>query len=206
MIKNIIFDLGGVIITISQEEAVQRFKELGLKNAESHLNQYTQSGIFGDLEIGKITAEEFRDELSILVKRELTYDECKYAWLGYRKELPLRNLTILKRLKNEGFRIILLSNTNPYMMNWADSKEFDGYGHSLSYYFDATYRSYEVKFMKLDKRFFQYVLSSEQIRPEETLFIDDGTRNVEAAKELGIRTFCPKNGADWTKDIYNYLK
>ena len=60
MIKNIVFDLGGVIMTIDQEEAVRRFKELGLANAERHLDPYTQTGIFGDIEEGKITAEDFR--------------------------------------------------------------------------------------------------------------------------------------------------
>ena len=59
MIKNIIFDFGGVIVTIDQQQAVRRFEEIGLKNAAECLDSYTQSGIFGDLEEGKITAEEF---------------------------------------------------------------------------------------------------------------------------------------------------
>ena len=58
-IKNIMFDLGGVIMTIDQPSAVKRFKEIGLEDAERRLDPYTQSGIFGDLEEGKITADEF---------------------------------------------------------------------------------------------------------------------------------------------------
>ena len=134
MIKNIIFDLGGVIITIDQKQAVSRFKELGLKDAEQRLDPYTQFGIFGDLEAGKIDAETFRVELGKLIGRELSFDECRYAWLGYCKELPRRNLAALKKLRSEGYRVILLSNTNPYMMSWADSDEFDGEGHPLAYY------------------------------------------------------------------------
>jgi len=206
MIKNIIFDLGGVIITIDHERAIGRFKELGLKEAEQLLDPYTQFGIFGDLEIGKIDAETFRIELGKLVGHELTFDECRYAWMGYCKELPKRNLEALKKLKSEGYRIILLSNTNPYMMSWADSDEFDGVGHSLSYYFNSTYRSYIVKKMKPDEMFFRQVMTKEMIFPENTLFVDDGPRNVAAASELGINTFCPKNGDDWTHDIYKYLK
>ena len=101
MIKNIIFDLGGVIMTISHDEALRRFKELGLTDAERHLDPYTQSGIFGDVEEGKITAEEFRSSLSRLVGRELTFDECKHAWLGYRKDVPKRNLDALKDLRSK---------------------------------------------------------------------------------------------------------
>lgn len=204
-IKNIIFDLGGVIITIDQEEAVRRFKALGLKHAEEELDPYTQSGIFGQLEEGLINAEDFRRELSVKVGHELTWDECRHAWLGYRKELPKRNILTLKRLRREGYRLILLSNTNPFMMSWAESPEFDGEGHSLTDYFDALYKSYQVRMMKPDDRFFRHVLTQERIFPEETLFVDDGPRNVAAASQIGINTFCPENGANWTTEINSYL-
>ena len=205
MIKNIIFDLGGVIITIDQPEAVRRFASLGLPDAEKALDPYTQSGIFGDLEAGKITDEEFRVAFSQLVGREVTWEECQYGWLGYRKELPRRNVEILKRLRQEGYRLILLSNTNSYMMHWAESPAFDGEGHTLSHYFDAAYKSYQVKLMKPDARFFQYVLKQENILPSETLFVDDGAHNIEAAANLGLHTFQPVNGEDWTSDIFQYL-
>lgn len=206
MIKNIIFDLGGVIITISHQEALRRFLQLGLKDAERQLDPYTQNGIFGDLEEGKISAEEFRKELSNMVGRELTYGECQYAWHGYRADLPQRNLDALKKLKQQRYRLILLSNTNPFMMDWAESEEFDGKGNPIQHYFDALYMSYRVKAMKPSEHFFRYVIDQEQIDPDETLFVDDGPRNVAVAESLGIHTFCPKNGDDWTDEIYDYLK
>ena len=132
MIKNIIFDFGGVIVTIDQQQAVRRFEEIGLKNAAECLDPYTQSGIFGDLEEGKITAEEFRVQLSDMAGKELTFDACKYAWTGYCKELPKRNLQALRELKAKSYRLILLSNTNPFMMDWADSEYFDGMGNPVS--------------------------------------------------------------------------
>ena len=206
MIKNIIFDLGGVIITISHQEALRRFQRLGLKDAERQLDPYTQNGIFGDLEEGKITAEDFRRELSRMVGRELTYGECQHAWHGYRADLPQRNLDALKKLKQQHYRLILLSNTNPFMMDWAESEEFDGKGNPIQHYFDALYMSYRVKAMKPSELFFRHVIDQEQINPEETLFVDDGPRNVAVAASLGIHTFCPKNGEDWTDEIYDYLK
>lgn len=205
MIKNIIFDFGGVIVTIDHQEATRRFYALGLADAVKQLDPYTQTGIFGALEEGLISAEDFRMELSAMVGRDVTFEECKYCWLGYRKEVPQRNLNVLKRLKSEGYRLILLSNTNPFMMSWAESDEFDGMGHSVHYYFDATYMSYLVGCMKPDCRFFSTVLKSESILPDETLFIDDGNRNVEMASSMGIHTFCPLNGQDWTVEIYDYL-
>ena len=205
MIKNIIFDFGGVIITLDQPQAVRRFKKLGLKDAEKQLDPYTQKGIFGDLELGLITAEEFQHELGKMIGRPVTFEECRHAWVGYCGELPQRNLDALLRLRQEGYRIIMLSNTNPFMMSWAESADFDGMGHGISHYCDATYKSYQVKMMKPDTNFFHHVLMNEKIFPDDTLFVDDGPRNVAVASQMGIHTFCLQNGADWTSDIYNHL-
>lgn len=205
-IKTILFDFGGVILTLDPQEAIRRFEELGLADAAQRLDVYTQSGIFGDMERGKITDEEFRVELSKLVGRQLTWQQCLYAWKGYCKELPKRNLDALLKLRKEGYRVVLLSNTNPYMMSWAMSDEFDGCGHSLEHYMDAIYMSYKCGAMKPDEQFFRTVIASEKLIPEETLFLDDGPRNVAAASELGIRTYCTPNGDDWTEKIYDYLK
>lgn len=205
VIKNIVFDLGGVIMTLDPAEALRRFKALGLSDAERYLDAYTQSGVFGNLEEGKITAEDFRSKLSSLTGHELTFDECKHAWLGYRKDVPQRNLDLLKELRAKGYRLILLSNTNPFMMDWALSSEFDGKGSSLNDYFDALYLSYRLGIMKPAPDFFRQVLDNENILPEETLFVDDGPRNVEAAGKLGFMTMCPDNGSDWTGELRSLL-
>lgn len=205
VIKNIVFDLGGVIMTLDPAEALRRFKALGLSDAERYLDSYTQSGIFGNLEEGKITAEDFRSKLSSLTGHELTFDECKHAWLGYREDVPQRNLDLLKELRAKDYRLILLSNTNPFMMDWALSSEFDGKGSSLNDYFDALYLSYRLGIMKPAPDFFRQVLDNENILPEETLFVDDGPRNVEAAGKLGFMTMCPDNGSDWTGELRSLL-
>ena len=206
MIKTIIFDLGGVVITLAQQQAVERFKALGLEDAEQRLDSYTQSGIFGDLEHGLISDEDFRRELSVLLGHEVTHEECAYAWQGYALEVPQRNLYALRRLREEGYRILLLSNTNPYMMEWVESEAFDGNGHPVSYYFDHCYLSYQMKLMKPSEEIFREVLHQERLIASECLFVDDGPRNVAAASRLGLRTMQPENGGDWTTEIYDYLK
>lgn len=206
MIRNIVFDLGGVIMTICQDEAIKRFKSIGLKNVENYLNPYTQTDIFGDIEEGKISAEQFRAKLSELIGKEVTYEECKFAWLGYRQDVPLRNLDILRKLKAQGYKLILLSNTNPFMMSWGLSGEFDGNGNSLESYFDSLYLSYKLGVMKPNKKIFQYIIDNEKIQPGESLFIDDGERNINAARLLGFKTLCPINGEDWTKELIELLK
>jgi len=205
MIKNIVFDLGGVVVAVSAQQAIKRFEEIGLDNAAEKLDTYHQTGIFGDLEMGNIDAETFRKELSKMTGRELTHEECRYAWCGFCLEVPQRNLDALDKLRKEGYRVILLSNTNPFIMEWASSADFSPSGRNVYSYFDACYLSYECKMMKPDEMIFRHLLTSEKIFPEETLFLDDGPRNVAAASELGIRTFCPVNNEDWTQKIYDFI-
>lgn len=212
MIKNIIFDFGGVICTIDHPEAIRRFTKLGLKDAEVQLNPYTQGGIFGAIEEGKIDEEEFRIKLSEQCGRELSLDECLWGWLGYRKEVPARNIELLRSLRRRGYRLIMLSNTNPYMMAWAMSPDFSKYldveepkGLPASSYFDSVYLSCELGVMKPDVKFFEHVIKSENIIPEESLFIDDGPRNVSSASKLGLKTLQPDNGSDWTIALEDIL-
>lgn len=204
-IKNIAFDLGGVVIALSYEQAVRRFEEIGLKDARQHLDAFHQRGIFGDLERGIITTEEFRTELGKLIGREVTYDECLYAWHGYVEYVPQKNLQMLLKLRQLGYKVCLLSNTNPFMMQWAMSNEFDGNGHSMDYYFDNLYLSYKYKYMKPSPEIFKIMLEGQQSSAEETLFIDDGQKNVEAAKELGMKTLFPENNEDWTEPLAKLL-
>ncbi|MGI6223661.1 MAG: HAD family hydrolase [Prevotella sp.] len=203
MVKNIIFDLGGVIITLSFERALQRWKQLGVKDIESRLDPYKQSGVFGDLESGKISEEEFRSQISQLVGHEVTWEECQYCWMGFFEEVPQRNLDNLTQLRKEGYRLILLSNTNGFVGKWTDTNFVNG--KPLKDYFDAMYRSYELKMMKPDEKFYRYVMSHEKILPQETIYIDDGPRNCMEASELGIATLCPKNGEDWMPELRKLL-
>ncbi len=206
MIKTVIFDMGGVIITIDEGEAGRRFEELGLKGFSNQMNAYTQKGINGALEEGGMSEEEYRAEVSRLIGREASFEEIQHCWLGYVKEVPARKLMTIRNLRKQGYRVVLLSNTNPYMAAWTDSEKFSDEGLPIGKYFDAMYRSYEVKYMKPDENFFRYVLGQEQACPDECLFVDDGARNCCAASELGIYTYCPQNGEDWCDKIYNYLK
>lgn len=203
-IHNIAFDLGGVVLALSYEQAVRRFEEIGLANARQHLDAFEQKGIFGDLESGRITPEDFRRELSKLIGREVTMDDCYQAWHGYVDHVPKRNLEAILRLREQGYKVCLLSNTNPFMMQWAE-KNFDGDGHPISYFFDALYLSYECKVMKPRREIFEMMLKGQQALPEETLFIDDGPRNVEVAKSLGMQTLCPQNNEDWIAPLMNLL-
>lgn len=204
-INNIAFDLGGVVIALSYENAIRRFEEIGLRDARQHLDAFHQHGIFGDLESGKATPEEFREELGRIIGREMTMDECYYAWHGYVESVPQRNIDMLLRLRQQGYKVCLLSNTNPFMMQWACSPAFDGGHHPLDFYFDHLYLSYECRVMKPSPEIFQMMLDGQHATPEETLFIDDSPKNCAAAQSLGIHTLCPQNNEDWIPSLRSYL-
>ena len=204
-IKNkihLVFDLGGVVFRLDKMIAIQRFKEIGVTQVEDFLDDYAQKGIFGDLEAGKLTAEQYRDELSRIIGKQLTMKQLEYAWTGYATELYQRNFDALLRLRREGFPVALLSNTNPFMMRWVRSNEFDGHGHGIEHYFDRLYLSYEMRMMKPSPQIFQAMIDGEQTTPDNILFIDDSSRNCEAAAAFGIQTLNPENGSDWRPAVF----
>lgn len=203
--KTIVFDLGGVIFKLDKNQALNRFVEIGFANAADYLDAYEQVGFFGDLESGRITAEEFRDIISQKAGCNITMEQCRYAWTGYAAGSPVQSLEHVKELRRMGYRVCILSNTNPFMMQWVLSGEFDGQGHGLDHYFDALYLSYRMKVMKPDPKIFRMMLESENADPAETIFIDDGPRNVEAAQRLGITTLMPENGSAWWQLIHQLL-
>lgn len=204
-ITHVVFDLGGVVFRLDKMVAIKRFQEIGVANVEQFLDDYAQKGIFGDLEAGTLTAEQYRDELSRIVGKQLTMEQLEYAWTGYAAELYQRTFDALLRLRREGFPVALLSNTNPFMMRWARSSAFDGNGHGLDYYFNRLYLSYEMRMMKPSPEIFLAMIEGEQTTPDNILFIDDSARNCQAAAALGINTLNPENGGDWRSEVFSYL-
>ena len=197
-ITHIAFDMGGVVLHIDHDQAVARFEEIGAAEAREYLNPYHQQGLFGQLEGGEISAETFVTELSRLIGKPLTHEQCLYAWLGYLKEIPQHHLDTIRQLREKGYRVCLLSNTNPFFFEWAESGAFDSHGHPIRDYFDSIYVSFQCKLLKPSREIYEHVLRSEGIRPEQLLFIDDSERNTEAASALGIQTKHIETNEDWT--------
>jgi putative hydrolase of the HAD superfamily len=194
-IKNIVFDLGGVIITLDRSEAVRRFREAGLKNAEELLDVYHQNGIFLELEEGKLTKEEFYEALRKEAGRHIPAEVIDHAWLGFMKEVPEHKLEMLETLR-KGYKIYLLSNTNSVIMDWAESSAFSSRG-SIDRFFDKIYASYQIGYTKPSPEIFEFMFADAGIVPSETLFVDDGIANVEMGRNLGMKTYLAINGEDF---------
>lgn len=204
-IKNIVFDFGGVIANFSRENAVKRFIEIGVAEADRLLDAYHQRGIFLEVEDGKITAEEFCTKLSAMVGKELTYQEAASGWRAFMIDVPLCRLDYLKALRKD-YNLYLLSNTNPFIMGWARSNDFTSLGCPLDDYFDKIYASYEMKLVKPSTDIFEAMMADANMLPHETMFVDDGPANIETARALGLHTFQPINGKDWCDELDSLLR
>ena len=204
MIKDIVFDFGGVLTTIDTDRALARFNELGLANPKDYINSYCQKGPFFALENGDIDAGEFCDELGKLCKRSITYDDAKYAWCGFLTEVHESFLEFLQPLRST-YRLSVLSNTNPFIQGWARSPQFTSCGKSLDDYFDMLFLSYCMKCSKPGEEIYRKMLADGGMVAGETLFIDDSDKNLEAAARVGIKTLKVENGEDWRGKMLQFL-
>lgn len=196
MIKNIVFDFGGVIADLDKQKAVEAFKSLGIQEAEKYLDPYLQSGAFLEVENGKTDAAGFIAAMQELSGRELSFAQVQDAWLAFITGISRKKLDYILSLRDRHYNTYLLSNTNPFIMDWACSERFP-WGLPLDAYFDKMYFSYKAGFTKPDERIFKYMLEDSGIKPDETLFVEDGKANIDTAGKLGFRTYCPLNGEDW---------
>ena len=204
MIKDIVFDFGGVLTTIDTERALQRFRDLGVEEPEQYINSYCQKGPFFELENGDIDADEFCRRLGQICNREITFEQAKDAWLGFLVEIHTTLLEHLQTLRGN-YRLSVLSNTNPFIQSWALTEDFTPVDKSLADYFDMLFFSYRMHFSKPSREIYCKMLADGGMRAEETLFVDDSTKNIEAAREVGIRTLLVENGEDWREKLSNAL-
>ncbi|MBQ5888968.1 MAG: HAD family phosphatase [Bacteroidaceae bacterium] len=205
MIKDIVFDFGGVLTTIDPNVALRRFAALGVKNPGEMINSYCQKGAFFALENGDITAQEFCNEIGSICGREITLEEAKHAWMGFIVEVHTTLLEYLQTFRGK-YRLSVLSNTNPFIQSWACSPEFTPEGKSLEDYFDMLFFSFELNSSKPGHEIYRKMLAQGNMIARETLFLDDGENNINAAAELGIKTLKVENGSDWRAALEEALK
>ncbi len=200
MIKNLVFDLGGVFLHLDRDESVRRFKQLGISNIEELLDPYLQRGCFLGIEDGSLDEEAFALELEKIAGHPLSQEEIADAYLGFIKEVQSYKFDYIDGLADR-FPIYILSNTNPYILAFTESEDFLPNGRKLSSYCKRKFASCEMGLVKPSREIFEAMIQEAQLKPEETLFIDDGEKNIETAKALGFQTYLAKNGEDWREDI-----
>ncbi len=183
--KNIIFDLGGVILNIDFALTAKAFESLGVTGFADHFSQFKISPLFESYEVGGITNEAFFDAIRKATELNLTDEEITYAWNALLLDFPQQRIDLLLQLKQR-YNIYLLSNTNALHANHFQAQLKQQTGLYLEDIFHKVYMSHEVNMRKPGKEIYEYVLKDNNLKPEETLFLDDTHTNFSGSIEAGI--------------------
>ncbi|WP_321334390.1 HAD family phosphatase [uncultured Bacteroides sp.] len=196
-IKNLIIDFGGVLIDLDRQRCIDNFKKIGLQNVEELIDPYRQQGFFMEFEKGLITAADFRNEIRERVGDIIPDKQIDAAWNSFLVGIPTSKLDLLLKLR-ENYVVYLLSNTNEMHWKWACRNAFLYKGFRVEDYFEKMFLSFELHQAKPEVGIFKILLEDTGILPAETLFIDDASANCLTAQSLGIVTYTPKAGEDWS--------
>lgn len=185
-IKNILFDLGGVILDINVQATFKRFYELGFP---AELMQYPQSmttDLFFNYETGKINTETFRDEIRKKSGIQVSDEEFDEAWNVMLLRVPEERTALLKVLSKR-YNLYMLSNTCTLHAPVFEKMYKEAAGISIYDAFTKIYYSFEIGWHKPDLEAWEYVIKDAGIKPQETLFLDDSIQNIKASQELGFQ-------------------
>lgn len=199
MIKNIVFDLGGVLVPLNRSACEDAFHAIGFEDFGKILNEYVQGGFFLEYEKGAITTGEFRDILRGYIENKVTNEEIDSAMGSFLEIISEDKLELLISLKGR-FRLYMLSNTNEIAMNVV--RPFFNKGNlTINDYFDHVFLSYEMRMAKPDSEIFEKMAIDAPFEPTETLFIDDSPANIQTAQELGFKTLLFNRDMDLKTEV-----
>ncbi len=187
-IKNIIFDLGGVLLNIDLKRTEDALRELGIEDLSVYLTQHHISAFFKEYEMGKIDDAAFIQSIRSLSPKPLTDEQVVNAWNALLLDFPEERIELLRKLK-ERYRLFLLSNTNLIHYRRFQEQIHAQTGMFLEDFFEKTYYSHEVGMSKPDVDIFNLVINENKLDPAETLFLDDTKKNMVGAKEAGLQVF-----------------
>lgn len=183
MIKNLIFDFGDVFINLDKKGALDRALNLfgtDMISDEIHaINALYEQGLLSTDEFLEFYLDNFPN---------LDRDEIVGTWNYILRDFPNHRLEYVQQLAaDKKYKLILLSNTNEMHINWI--KENVGFYEEFKANFDAFYLSHEIQLRKPNVNIYEYVLKENNLKAEESLFIDDTEENILSAAKLGIHTW-----------------
>lgn len=203
-LKNLIFDLGDVIVPIDLTAPARNFAMLANLPDEEVQAIWKQHDIWQQYETGLIDDLAFRNHVRRLLKNDSWADEViDTAWNTVLLDLPVERIERIKALKPT-HRLFLLSNTSPIHIRQVNNVLTGMNQPTLEKLFERVFYSYDVRMMKPSPQIYQHVLDEAGLKAEETAFFDDNAANIQAAAELGIRAVHvqpPKTILDHLKEL-----
>ena len=185
-IKNILFDLGGVILDINVQATLAKFFDLDFPAPLLNYPHNMTTDLFYNYETGKIGTEEFRAEVRKMAGVNVSDEQLDEAWNAMIVRIPEERTELLGRLAKR-YDLYMLSNTSPLHAPVFEKMYLEASGRDMHDVFRKIYYSFEIGCHKPDLEAWEHVISDSGISPEETLFLDDSIHNIKASQELGFQ-------------------
>jgi putative hydrolase of the HAD superfamily len=195
-IKNIVFDLGNVLLNLDFDASIRAFQKLGLNSEVVNRQQAYANPVFYELETGKTTPDKFREKVRQILKNPKATDrEIDDAWCAMIRDIPARRVEMVKKLA-KNYRVYLFSNTNAIHIRRLHAEFRSIYGIEFPSLFVKDFYSHEIHERKPDLVSYKKVIELSGIIPSETLFVDDLEKNISGAEKAGLKTFWLKDGME----------
>ena len=187
--KNLIFDLGEVIIDIDYRQTIAAFQQLAVVDFSEIVSYTAQNPVFDLYEKGKISTASFAAELKKFLRPGVTDEEVEHAWNAIFQQFPEGKIDLLLQLKGN-YKTFALSNINDIHLATINRFASSSLGlPSFGHLFHGAYYSNLLGHRKPEKEIYQLILTNENLNPTETFFVDDKLENVEAARAFGIQAY-----------------
>ena len=184
--KNILFDLGGVILDINVQATLKGFYELGFPAELMEYPHSMKTDIFFKYQTGKLDTRQFRNEIRRVAGVDMTDRAFDEAWNAMLVRIPKERTALLKELSKH-YSLYMLSNTSELHVAVFEKMYLDAAGESMHHVFKKIYYSHEIGWHKPDYQAWEHVIKDAGIKPQETLFLDDDIHNIKASQELGFQ-------------------
>jgi putative hydrolase of the HAD superfamily len=195
-IKNIIFDLGKVLLNLDFNASIVAFQKLGLKNDVLDSKQAYSDAVFYELEVGKVTPKEFCNRVrKVLNNADATDLQIEDAWYSMILDIPASRVKIVQEL-SKNYNVYLFSNTNQIHIERLHRAFKAEHGIDFPLLFVKDFYSHEIHERKPDLSSYKKVIELSGINPEESIFIDDLEKNIIGAQQSGLKTFWLKEGME----------
>lgn len=185
-VKNILFDLGGVLLNLDVAQTRDAFIKLGVTQIDDLFRIGHAASFFKEYEIGTISDDDFVEKARQLAFPGTTSDHIIAAWNVMLLDFPEERVQFLNKLKSK-YRLFLFSNTNAIHLQAFHKSYQQVYGAAMDDLFEKAYYSHMINQRKPDVAAFQYVIKDSGIEAGETLFIDDALVNIEGARLAGLQ-------------------
>ena len=204
-IKALIFDMGGVLVDLDIEDCKRAFKEyIGYDEIDNIIDACHQKGIYGDLEEGTLSAEEFRKIVLEDSRPGSCPEDIDRAMWHILVGIEPYKAELLKKL-SESYELYLLSNNNPICLP-RSSYLFEQAGIPLEKIFRKRFYSFEMKALKPSEKFYKAVVEEIGLPAEQMLFIDDSQKNVDGSIAAGLPAVYYEPGTDLEALVMNCLE